>query len=97
MIRKRNPERSRKYLDWVKTLDCAVCLQPADDPHHGQDIGLGGGLKPSDFFTVPLCRRCHAERHKSGTQVFDYQGGEAEAILRTLDRALHEGIIEVKV
>lgn len=35
-------------------------------------IGTDGGtsLKPSDYFTVSLCKLCHAEQHSIGERTF---------------------------
>lgn len=97
-LQKRNPERSQKYLDWVKSLPCAATGAPADDAHHGQDIGLGGGMKPSDFFTLPLTRTAHTVRHQKGHSYFSTTYcDDAEAILKTLDKALHDGVITIEV
>jgi len=98
-LQKRKPERSQKYLNWVKSLPCAATGAPADDAHHGQDIGLGGGMKPSDFFTMPLTREQHGRRHSAGRVAFERYWGceEATAILKTLDKALHDGVITIEV
>lgn len=98
-LQKRYPERSRKYLRWVKSLDCVASGYPADDPHHGKGLCLMGDPKPSDFFTCPLTRQAHDFRHDHGQEAFEerFHIGEAEAILRTLDRALHEGVITIEV
>lgn len=53
--------RSRAYLDWIKTLPCAACGQPADDPHHlkcGPEQPTKA-VTASDLYAVPLCARCH--------------------------------------
>jgi len=60
--------RSRKYLDYVKSLPCCVCQFPADDPHHEQAEGQGGiGTRPSDERTLPLCR-VHHDMRQHGSQ-----------------------------
>jgi hypothetical protein len=60
--------RSEEYLDFVRSHPCAVCRQPAE-AHHA--IGHRGiGLKPSDFASIPLCRRHHADIHRVGPRPF---------------------------
>ena len=57
--------KSRKYLDFVKSLPCANCHSIADEAHH--IIGVGGlsgmGLTAPDWATMPLCRPCHSLIH----------------------------------
>ncbi len=63
------------HRGWVRGHECAV-----DGPHsEGRiecahvRIGTDGGtqLKPSDFFTYPLCQRCHGEQHATGERTFE--------------------------
>lgn len=63
---KRHPE----YLDMIREQYCSVydCAEKRSDPHH---VGTGGGaMKCSDFFTVPLCRKHHAEFGNMGRWSF---------------------------
>lgn len=54
----------RKYLDWVKSLNCCVCSNPADDPHHIVPGGYKGmGTKTPDLWAIPLCREHHDSLH----------------------------------
>ncbi len=49
--------RNKKFLDWVKSKPCLACGSVGVDPHH---MATGGtGLKCSDLFCIPLCRKCH--------------------------------------
>lgn len=93
-IPKRKPFRSRRYLDWVKTQPCVICGAPADDPHHM--IGLGGmsgmGMTAPDSLAMPVCRPHHDEIHRNP----DWWDRQWEFVARTLDRALAEGVLEVK-
>ncbi len=41
------------------------------DPHHEPSRGAGG----TDKDTVPLCRRCHEERHRVGLRLFNAKWG----------------------
>lgn len=55
-------EKSRDYLDWIKTQPEWACIATGDieaDPHHVQTVGSGG----SDAFVVPLSREEHTKAH----------------------------------
>lgn len=63
-----NPERSKVYLDFVRSLSCARCLSSVDiEASHYGPRGLG--QKTSDYYTAPLCSRCH--------RLFDGREGKA--------------------
>lgn len=42
-----------------RRLPCCVCGRYPADPHHEPPLSLGG----KDEDTVPLCRKCHRNRH----------------------------------
>lgn len=85
---------SRKYLDWVRTLDCAHCGAPADDPHHIKGVGhfSGIGRKAADWLVMPLCRPCHNAFHEQ-PELWSLQW---EYITRTLDQAFLDGVVEFR-
>jgi len=58
----RSPHRDARYLAWIRSLPCMICHTTITcDPHH---IVTGGvGQKCSDYWTVPLCRKCHDRVH----------------------------------
>jgi hypothetical protein len=67
--------RFASHRKWVRGHVCAVA-----GPDCGGDIecahiessGTGGmGMKAHDAFTIPLCNRHHAERHRIGWRTFD--------------------------
>lgn len=87
MISKRKPIRDAKHLKFVGGLPCLVCDSEPTDAHHirkGSDGGVG--LKPSDSFTVPLCRAHHQDIHSKGEQTFF---GKRLAAARHLSVALY--------
>jgi hypothetical protein len=55
----------------------------------GTDGGMG--LKPSDTWTVPLCRDHHGEIHRLGEQVFERQIGIGLRALATELATLSKG------
>ena len=66
--------RSRKHLQWLKTLKCLVddCDGWPIDPHHVGDTATSGmALKCDDYLTVPLCHEHHSEGHATGWQTFE--------------------------
>jgi len=63
--------RSKAYLRSVKDNPCLICKRPADDAHHLRHAegGLSGfARKVGDEWTVPLCRFCHMECHRTGDE-----------------------------
>ena len=68
MFPKDKPLRDRKYLDSYRDAACYAC-----GAHDGTVVGAhirhghggGIGLKPDDFYVMPLCYACHAEQGQS--------------------------------
>ena len=67
---RRPRERNERHLDFIRSLRCCICGAPGPDaahlrsasPVHGKrETGLQE--KPSDKFTVPLCRVHHDQQH----------------------------------
>lgn len=87
--------RDKKHLDWVKTLPCCVSGVPGpSDPAHIRVRTDGGtGLKPSDFWAVPLNHYLHAQQHSangramSEREFWEQHGGADKA--KALARALY--------
>lgn len=68
--------RDRKYLNWVRTLNCIGCNAVStpdypNDPDHVNHLlhGIKAGKAP-DNQVVPLCRKCHTLRHQKGARWF---------------------------
>lgn len=81
---KNKPLRSKKHLDWIRNMPCAVCCAPPpSDPHHITNTGQGGmGTKPGDDFTIPLCRVCHTELHNNPTSWMHRNGSQESHLNR---------------
>ena len=61
--------RDKEHLRFVANQPCLICGRKPSDPHHlrvAQARALG--RKPSDEFTVPLCRGHHRELHRYGDE-----------------------------
>ena len=82
MLPRRIPKERNKSLRWrspshctfVRTHECCVpgCGdRPIEVAHVRRGSDAGMGRKPSDYFTVSLCRSHHAEQHRIGEQSFD--------------------------
>ena|SRR3990167_3848994 len=96
MLLKRNPTRSKIYLDFVRSLPCAACYATDNsDPHHGIDMGLipGVGTTETDIFAIPLCRGCHARLHDDVPAWEAMYGKQVYHILKTLQKAEDAGVL----
>lgn len=69
--------RSASYLKHVRGFVCAVsgsrehvCEGRIEAAHVRMGTDGGLGVKPSDFYTVPLCTKAHANQHSLGEQTF---------------------------
>jgi hypothetical protein len=78
MPRQREPRiKDERHLNFVRSLPCCVCGGIDVDAAHIRtgEISLGkrptgGAEKPSDKWTVPLCRGHHDEQHSMNEMVF---------------------------
>lgn len=66
-------KRSPAHRAWVRGHACCACGSTAAiECAHVRDGTDGGmGMKPSDRWTVSLCRDCHAEQHRIGEGPFE--------------------------
>ena len=95
-FQKIKPLRSDKYLKFVRSLPCVACGIPADDAHHIKGRGLGGGVKPTDLMTIPMCRPCHTKLHDMGFREWERRfGNQMLYVLLTIDKAQQEGAITI--
>ncbi len=93
--RKSNLRRAVNHLAFIRTLPCIACgcSAPCEAAHirKATDGYMGG--KPSDRYTLPLCRACHAKQHYIGEVTFF-----AELKIDPLDAAsalwMHSGDVE---
>ena len=73
--RRRNPARSRAYLDWIRSQPCTVdgCLGRSQAAHTGEH---GLGMKAPDWDAIPLCAEHHLWEfpeswHRLGREAFE--------------------------
>ena len=96
MFQKKKRIKSEKYLEWVRGLPCANCQAPGpSEVHHIKGIGSfsGVGKKASDYLSMPMCAQCHRDFHAG----YLFQPGyQFSLIVKTIDRAFQEGIIQIK-
>jgi hypothetical protein len=69
--------RNKDHLRFVTRQPCLLCGRKPSDPHHIRFVQPRAlGRKPSDEFTVPLCRSHHRSVHRAGNeQVWWQQAG----------------------
>lgn len=80
----RNPDRIRSpaHRAWVRGHICCAssstttgdrirCDGPIECAHVRIGTDGGTGIKPSDIWTVPLCKAHHAEQHAIGEPAFE--------------------------
>ena len=82
------PVRNAGYLQWIRTLPCAVCrtIRAVEAAHTGPH---GIGQKSSDLSAIPLCARHHRtgddSYHKLGPRKFgELHGLNVRAIVTRL-------------
>lgn len=79
-VRERPQVRLPAHLKWIRGHECAIagkhdCEGRIEAAHvrTGTDGGLG--VKPSDWWTIPLCSAAHAEQHRIGEKAFEERYG----------------------
>ncbi|MBC75892.1 MAG: hypothetical protein CME64_07740 [Halobacteriovoraceae bacterium] len=72
-LSKHKPHRNQRYLNWLRQQKCVVASVKAQCAHHIR-LGTNGGagLKPSDYFCIPLLN----EYHTTGSQALHIIGEE---------------------
>ena len=77
LVRERRPNPTRccpAHRAWVRRHRCSVagCLGgPIECAHVRSGTDGGCALKPSDRWTLSLCRAHHAEQHRIGEPAFE--------------------------
>ena len=66
--------RSTAHCNFVRSHECCVpgcTARPIEVVHVRKGSDAGMGRKPSDWFTISLCRDHHAEQHSLGESSFE--------------------------
>ena len=65
-------KRSPAHRTWVRGHACCACGATAaiECAHVREGTDGGMGLKPSDRWTISLCRDCHTRQHQIGEGPF---------------------------
>lgn len=83
---KKKTARDKKYLAFVLTQPCCICgIEDETIIYHHTTTG-GTGMKGSDYLTIPLCGKHHAEVHNTGCKTFydDHNKTESLLVLKTI-------------
>jgi hypothetical protein len=65
--------KSEKYRSFIRAQVCLGCGAWGGSVAHHEDNGFynsGMGMKPPDTQCLPLCRECHARRHRMSSDLF---------------------------
>ena len=76
--REPNSRECPAHRAWVRRHHCCVpsCLRrPIECAHVRRDTDGGVGLKPSDRWSISLCRDHHIEQHQVGELAFERRHG----------------------
>ncbi len=92
-LTKQKTFRSKKYLEFVRGLPCAVCKKKDETvvPHH---VDAGGvGMKCSDARVIPLCHFHHNEHDHIGKRTFysKYGTSKNECLIETMQAYIEGG------
>jgi hypothetical protein len=69
--RKPDPKRAAQHLAFIRGLPCMICgARPSEAAHVRRGTDGGIGVKPSDRFSLPLCRAHHDAQHSNGEVSF---------------------------
>ena len=79
--------KCKAHMERVAELPCVVCSQSPVQVHHCRDHAVSGaGKKASDWFTLPLCSKCHARLHADKPAWERQHGSQFVHIAETLHR-----------
>src|SRR5258708_2869153 len=81
-VRQRYPrQKETEYLVYIRSLECALCGNDisVEAAHVRRGSGewnkplTGLGVKPDDFWTVPLCSLHHSKQHSLGELLYWFE------------------------
>ena len=63
--------KSKKYLQWVASQQCLLCMYHECQAHHITIAEKRGvSQKVSDCWTIPLCYAHHSQLHHTGERLY---------------------------
>ena len=70
-------KRSPAHRAWVRGHHCCACgsATAVECAHVRTGTDGGTGLKPSDKWTISLCKDCHTFQHAIGEALFEAEHG----------------------
>jgi hypothetical protein len=78
--------KNKKYLQFVRNHPCCYCRNPEAVAHHVRERGnCGVGLKPDDYWSVPVCVDCHDKAHRNELPV-DFKRIVIELLIEWIER-----------
>lgn len=90
------PERSPRYLRFVRSKPCCACQTRDRIEAHHWAPNRGMGQKVSDFFALPLCVGCHDHFHDHGALPRLDARTTREVFLRSQVALLKEWVLRVQ-
>lgn len=71
--RKEAGKRSPAHRKWVRGFACCACgsTTAIECAHVRNGTDGGTGIKPSDRWTISLCKDCHSRQHQIGEPAFE--------------------------
>lgn len=88
--RDRRPDEEKLYYAWLLSQPCIDApWKDCEERHHirSQRFGAGTGLKPKDWFAIPITHESHHEIHTKGTSGFEAEFGHFEHLIWGLWKA----------
>jgi hypothetical protein len=76
--KRKDQKRFPGHCAWVRGHRCSVpgCEEgPIECAHVRSGSNGGMGVKPSDFYSISLCRSHHEEQHRIGEEAFERRYG----------------------
>jgi hypothetical protein len=70
-------KRSPAHRAFVRSHACSACgsLTAIECAHVRVGTDGGTGFKPSDRWTISLCKDCHSRQHQVGEKAFEREAG----------------------
>jgi hypothetical protein len=88
-----------RHLAFIRTLPCIVCKERTETEEaahvRGKDPSIakpmtGMGIKPPDFYTLPLCGQHHRDQHEMNEREFWEEAG-IDPVKKALALYAHSG------